>query len=177
MKVLTALRWFVSVGFKVFRVVPWATNLGVMCTLVSQIASLLAALLPLKVIILLGSERIPSYFPPLLQDHGKTALIVGLGGAALAFFAIHLLAEWLIARLAAFGARSLIVHSRKLTLFENQEQLLSKAYQRFAAAIAGGVFIALAALALAWVYPLQAMVVGSYIGNRMAGAAGHSATK
>jgi len=163
MKVLAALRWFISVGFKVYRVVPWATNLGVVCTLVSQIASLLASLLPLKVIILLGSERIPSYFPPLLQDHGKTALIVGLGGAALAFFAIHLLAEWLIARLAAYGARSLIAHSRKLALFENQEQLLSKAYQRFAGALAGGVFIALAALALAWVYPLQAMVVSGYI--------------
>ncbi|RRW20046.1 hypothetical protein EGJ43_04530 [Stutzerimonas stutzeri] len=163
MKVLAALRWFVSIGFKVFRVVPWATNLGVVCTLVSQIASLLASLLPLKVIILLGSERIPSYFPPLLQDHGKTALIVGLGGAALFFFVIHLLAEWSIARLAAYGARSLIAHSRKLALFENQEQLLSKAYQRFAGALAGAVFIALAALALAWVYPLQAMVVGSYI--------------
>lgn len=163
MKVLVALRWFASVGFKVFRVVPWATNLGVVCTLVSQIASLLAALLPLKVIILLGSERIPSYFPPLLQDHGKTTLIVGLGGAALTFFAIHLLAEWLIARLAIFGARSLIAHSRKLALFENQEQLLSKAYQRFAGALAGAAFIALAALALAWVYPLQAMVVGGYI--------------
>lgn len=163
MKVLAALRWFVSVGFKVFRVVPWATNLGVVCTLVSQIASLLAALLPLKVIILLGSERIPSYFPPLLQDHGKTALIVGLGGAALFFFVIHLLAEWSIARLAAYGARSLIAHSRKLALFENQEQLLSKAYQRFAGALAGGVFIVLAAWALAWVYPLQAMVAGGYI--------------
>lgn len=163
MKVLAALRWFVSIGFKVFRVVPWATNLGVVCTLVSQIASLLASLLPLKVIILLGSERIPSYFPPLLQDHGKTALIVGLGGAALFFFVIHLLAEWSIARLAAYGARSLIAHSRKLALFENQEQLLSKAYQRFAGALAGGVFIVLAAWALAWVYPLQAMVVGGYI--------------
>lgn len=163
MKVLAALRWFVSVGFKVFRVVPWATKLGVVCTLVSQVASLLAALLPLKVIILLGSERIPSYFPPQLQDYGKTALIVGLGGAALFFFVIHLLAEWAIARLAAYGARSLIAHSRKLALFENQEQLLSKAYQRFAGALAGAVFIALAALALAWVYPLQAMVIGSYI--------------
>jgi len=60
MKVLSALRWFFSVGLKVFHVVPWATSLGVVCTLVSQVASLLAALLPLKVIILLGSERIPS---------------------------------------------------------------------------------------------------------------------
>lgn len=163
MKVLAALRWFVSVGSKVFRVVPWATNLGVACTLVSQVASLLAALLPLKVIILLGSERIPSYFPAQLQDHGKTALIVGLGGAALAFFALHLLAEWLTTRLAAFGARSLIAHSRKLALFENQEQLLSKAYKRFAGALAGGVFLILAALALAMVYPLQAMVIAGYV--------------
>lgn len=163
MKVLAALRWFVSVGLKVFRVVPWATILVVVCTLVSQVASLLAALLPLKVIILLGSERIPSYFPALLQDYGKTALIVGLASVALAFFTVHLLAEWLNTRLASFGARSLIAHSRKLALFENQEQLLSKAYIRFAGALAGGVFLLLAALALAMVYPLQAMVVSGYV--------------
>ncbi len=162
MKVLAALRWFISVGFKVFRVVPLATSLGAIFTLVSQVGSLLAALLPLKVIILLGSERIPSYFPPQLQGYGKTALIVGLGAAALACFAIHLLAEWLIKRLAAYGASSLILHSRKLALFENQEQLLSKAYQRFAETLAGGVFIVFAALALARVYPLQAVVAGGY---------------
>lgn len=163
MKVLSALRWFASVGFKVFRVVPWATCLGVVCTLVSQIASLLAALLPLKVIILLGTERIPSYFPELLQVYGKTVLIVGLGGATLVFFAIHLVAEWSIARLAAFGARKLITNSRKLALFENQELLLTRAYQRFAEALAGWVFLGLAGLALAWVYPLQAIVISSYI--------------
>lgn len=162
MKVLSALRWFASVGLKVFSVVPWATSLGVVCTLVSQVASLLAALLPLKVIILLGSERIPSYFPDLLQVYGKTVLIIGLGGAALVFFAIHLLAEWSISRLAAFGARELIANSRKLALFESQELMLTKAYQRFAEALAGGVFFGLAGLALAWVYPLQAIAVGSY---------------
>ncbi|MCQ4239546.1 hypothetical protein [Stutzerimonas stutzeri] len=163
MKVLSALRWFASVGLKVFRVVPWATSLGVVCTLVSQVASLLAALLPLKVIILLGSDRIPSYFPDLLQVYGRTVLIVGLGGATLVFFAIHLLAEWSISRLSAFGARELIANSRKLALFENQELLLTKAYQRFAEALAGGVFLGLAGLALARVYPLQAIAVGSYI--------------
>lgn len=162
MKVLSALRWFASVGFKVFRVVPWATSLGVVCTLASQVASLLAALLPLKVIILLGSERIPSYFPELLQAYGKTVLIVGLAGAALVFFAVHLLAEWFIARLASFGARELISNSRKLALFENQELLLTKAYQRFAEALAGGVFLGFAGLALAWIYPLQAIFAGSY---------------
>ncbi|NKQ11789.1 hypothetical protein [Pseudomonas sp. SST3] len=163
MKVLSVLRWFASVGFKVFRVVPWATSLGVLSTLVSQLASLLAALLPLKVIILLGSEHVPSYFPSQLHDYNKMALIIGLGGTALAFFFIHLVAERLIARLAAFGARRLIAHSRKLALFENQEQLLTRGYQRFAAALAGGVFIGVAALALVLVYPLQAMVVVSYI--------------
>jgi hypothetical protein len=162
MNVLAAIRWFGSVGFKVFRVGPRTAGLVVLCTLASQICSLLAALLPLKVIILLGSDHIPSYFPPQLQDYGKTVLIVGLGLAALAFFGLHLLTEWLTARLSVYGARTLITHSRKLTLFENQEQLLSRAYQRFASALAGGVFIFLAATALTWIYPLQSIVVVGY---------------
>lgn len=159
---LAALRWFVSVGGKVFRVVPWITSFGIVSTLASQIASILAFLLPLKVIILLGSERVPSYFPLVFLEYEKSFLIVGLGAAALFFFILHLLLEWLITRLAIIGALRLIAHSRKLTLFESQEQLLAKAYQRFAGAIASAVFIGLALLALSWVYPLQAIVVVSY---------------
>lgn len=163
MYVMDVVRWMLSVGGKIFRVVPSATLLVVLFTLASQICSLLAALLPLKVIILLGSDRIPGYFPALLHDYDRSALILALCTTAVVFFAFHLMAEGLIGKLCAYGARSLIASSRKLTLFENQEQTLSRAYQRFSGALASGVFISVASLGLIAVYPLQVLVVASYI--------------
>ncbi len=163
MQLMAAARWTFSVGGKVFRVVPGATLLVVLCTLVSQVAALLAALLPLKVVILLGSANIPSYFPSLLHGYGRPTLVLALCAAAIKFFILHLLAEALIGKLSAYGARTLIARSRKLSLFENQEQLLSKAYQRFAGAQAGAVFILLAGALLLKVYPLQALVISGYL--------------
>ncbi|WP_447742085.1 hypothetical protein [Pseudomonas laurentiana] len=163
MHIITVVRWVSSVGGKIFRVVPNATLMVVLFTLASQICSLLAALLPLKVIILLGSERIPVYFPALLHDFHRSTLILGLSTTAVVFFVFHLLAEALIGRLSAYGARSLIARSRKLTLFDKQEEILSKAYQRFAGALAGVVFIVIASVSLIMVYPLQALVILLYI--------------
>lgn len=163
MYIMTFARWFSSVGGKIFRVVPNATVMVVLFTLASQICSLLATLLPLKVIILLGSERTPIYFPALLHDLHRSALILSLSTAAVVFFVFHLLTETFIARLSAYGARSLIARSRKLTLFDKQEEILSKAYQRFAGALAGVVFIVIASVSIIVVYPLQALVILLYI--------------
>lgn len=163
MYIMAVARWVSSVGGKIFRVVPNATLMVVLFTLASQICSLLAALLPLKVIILLGSERIPAYFPALLHDFHRSALILSLSTAAVVFFVCHLIAEALISKLSAYGARCLIARSRKLTLFDKQEETLSKAYQRFAGALAGAVFIVIASVGLVVVYPLQALVILVYI--------------
>lgn len=169
MFVTDLLRWAWSVGGKIFRVVPAASILVVIFTLASQVSALLAALLPLKVIILLGSERVPAYFPALLHGYERSTLILGLCITAVVFFTFHLIAEGLLTRLSDHGARALIARSRKLTLFDNQERTLSKAYQRFAGTLAGGVFIAIASIALITVYPLQALVVAGYLAITWAG--------
>lgn len=61
--ILGVLRWSLSLGAKFSRVVPFLTLAIVILTLVAQIASLLSFFLPLKMIILLGSEGMPRYFP------------------------------------------------------------------------------------------------------------------
>ncbi|MGM3216165.1 hypothetical protein ACSQ5K_12820 [Pseudomonas sp. PhalM4] len=163
MTFMDLVRWAISVGGKIFRVVPTASILIVLLTLVSQVSALLAALLPLKVIILLGSDKIPVYFPDQLHLFDRSSLILGLCTAAVIFFIFHLILEKVISSLAAQGAHILIARSRKLTLFDNQERTLSKAYQRFAGALAGGVFIVMASAALVTIYPLQAAVIAAYV--------------
>jgi len=161
--ILRSLRWSLSLGAKFARVVPWQTSLIVLLTLISQISSLLAFFLPLKVVILLGSDRMPRYIPEELAVLGHETLIVALSVATVAFFVMHFLAERAIAFVTLHGSRRLLRKSQKLSLFENQEQIAENAYERFSRTVAGGIFAALALLVLAVFYPSMFWVVTGYL--------------
>lgn len=162
LSVVRALRWVVSLGAKFARVVPLQTFIIVCSTLLSQIAALLANFLPLKVVILLGSERIPRYFPESLAALGWELLIGALCLGTLGFYLLHLLAERLIRAITAVGAQRLLQRSHKMALFENQDELARVAYSRFSRALAGGIFIALALTGLGYFYPIMALVLLGY---------------
>lgn len=157
------LRWVLSLGKKFTLVVPLQTLVIVLLTLVSQISALLASFLPLKVVVLLGSERIPRYFPDALAVLDKDLLIGLLCLSTLAFYGLHVLAERLIRWFTAWGTKRLLQRSHKMTLFENQEGVAQEGYLRFSRALAGGVFITLALALLGWFYPIMAGVLVVYV--------------
>lgn len=157
------LRWVLSLGKKFTLVVPLQTLVIVLLTLVSQISALLASFLPLKVVILLGSERIPRYFPDVLLALDKDQIIGLLCLSTLAFYGLHVLAERLIRWFTAWGTKRLLQRSHKMTLFENQEGVAQEGYLRFSRALAGGVFITLALALLGWFYPIMAGVLLLYM--------------
>ena len=67
-EIAKAVRWSVSLGNKFLRVVPVLTILAVICSVFSQFFLLIGFLLPLKVVLLLGSENVPVYFPAIFHD-------------------------------------------------------------------------------------------------------------
>lgn len=158
------LRWTLSLGSKFARVVPFATLFIIALTLVSQISMLVASLMPLKVVILLGSERIPSYFPDFLAVHGHHALIGLLSLITVAFFIIHLVSEKLIAWRIEKATARLLEMSQKMSLFERQEQIAQNAYLRFSRALASAVFVILAFIGLSFFYPAMVAVQLGYVG-------------
>ena len=161
--VAQTLRWTVSLGAKFARVVPIQTSTIVCMTLVSQISSLLAFFLPLKVIILLGSERVPRYFPERLAALDWELLIGSLCLGTLGFYLLHLLAEQLIRSITTRASQRLLLRSHKMALFDNQDEVARDAYLRFSRALASGVFIAFALLGLGYFYPMMALVLFGYI--------------
>ncbi|MCK2042179.1 hypothetical protein KZO83_05710 [Chromohalobacter sp. TMW 2.2308] len=159
--VLTVLRWSLSIGNKFFRVVPAETILVIVATLVSQVTILLAFLLPLKILILLGSTGVPRYFPSFFEGIGHDLLVVLLSFAAIVFYFIYHLAEKVVALSADRGSKVLLERNQKIALFDNQEEVASRGYQRYSRSLAGSVFLLLVALALIWLYPeLLAVLVG-----------------
>lgn len=147
------LRWSTQLGGRFLRVAPGGTILVVLATLLSQVAMLLSFFLPLKVVILLGSERIPRYFPAALADLDRNTLIVGLTLATVGAFGAYLLAERLIRFGSDHGARRILERSRKVVLFENQDAIATRAYRRYAAIPAGLVFLLLGSGVLGLLYP------------------------
>ncbi|WP_085626362.1 MULTISPECIES: hypothetical protein [unclassified Pseudomonas] len=157
----STLGWCLSIGIKLLRVVPFTTLTVQATTLASQIFLLLAFFLPLKVIILLGSEKIPNYFPSAFQALKKNHLIVSLSVAAAACYVLYLLSELLIAYCCRHGARALLLRSAKLNMFENQEKIAAYAYSKFTRAMASALFFAISAAVLLIIYPkLLAIVLG-----------------
>ncbi|MBS0003248.1 MAG: hypothetical protein KFF45_09265 [Thioalkalivibrio sp.] len=155
------LRWSTQLGGQFLREAPAGTSLVVLATLLSQLAMLLAFFLPLKVVILLGSERTPRYFPAAFAELDRDTLIVGLTLATVAAFGVYLLAERLIRFGSDRGARRILERSRKVVLFENQDGIATRAYRRYAVIPAGLVFLLLGTGVLALLYPsvLGLMVV------------------
>lgn len=160
---LQTLRWGLSLGKKFALVVPFQTLCVVFLTLLSQMAALLATFLPLKVVILLGSEGIPRYFPESWAVLDRDFLIAWLCLGTLGVYLLHLLAERLIQVMTGWGARRLLQRSHKMVLFENQDELARDAYQRFSRALAAGVFVVLALAGLAVFYPAMVLVLTGYL--------------
>ncbi|HDS1803001.1 TPA: hypothetical protein QEM76_005736 [Pseudomonas putida] len=158
----STLGWCLSIGIKLLRVVPFTTLTVQVTTLASQIFLLLAFFLPLKVIILLGSEKIPNYFPSALQAVKKGHLIVSLSAAAAVCYVLYLLSELLIAYCCRRGARTLLSRSAKLNMFENQEKIAAYAYSKFTRAMASALFFIISAVVLLIIYPKLLVVVLVY---------------
>lgn len=160
--VSASTRWFLALGGKFLRVAPGPTLLTIPATLVSQVATLLAFLLPIKVLILVGSDGIPRYFANSFMQFDRDTLIVALSIATPAFYLLHLAMEQLVLKTSNIGAKRLLARSRKIVLFENQDDLATASYRRYAEALANTVFIACVWLLLGFVFPLLCLLLVSY---------------
>ena len=158
------LRWSLSLGNKLRKEVPMATAVGVFATLTSQASMLLAFFLPLKVIIMLGSDRPSRFTLPQLQGLDHQSMIMLLSMAAVFFYGLHLLATRVVKLAASRGAEQLLTRTGKLVLFENQDEIAGSAYKQFTTALAGGVFVLLSLLVLLWLYPLIPLLLLAYTG-------------
>ena len=167
-------RWLISVGLKCLRVVPLLTISVVIATVVSEASLLLAFLLPLKVIILVGSDDVPAYFPSFLAVYDQADLIPALALCAIGFYLTYQLADRVAMRLIAEGTRVLMARSRKITLFENQNLVAERAFQRYATMLANSVFVAISIAVMWLLYPGLAVLLVTYmalvVGSGMLGS-------
>lgn len=159
----SSIGWCISLNVKFIRNAPLSTFLVQTLNLTSQVFMLLAFFLPLKVIILLGSEHIPNYYPQALHEVPKNYLIFTLSAGAGLCYILHVACELTTNFICRKLATNILLRNAKLNLPENQKRLAIYAYTRFSRAMASGVFFALSIILLAAIYPILSFVISAYV--------------
>lgn len=161
--ILYTKNWVISIKKKFWKIVPISTASIVFFTIISQITFMIAFLLPIKIIMILGSGGIPRYIPEWMVQYGYETLIMNLSLLVFVFYILHALCEKLINILVDKGTIKLLSHTNKSSLFENQEQTAFNAYMKYAKALAGLIFSLLVLAGLALMYERLFLFLMLYI--------------
>lgn len=142
--------WFRQISAVMFRSSPWEVLLIVVFSLFSKVSSLLALFLPIKIILLIGHEKTPKYFPDYLSGIERDKLIIALCVLAIAFYILHAILEIFIQRLERKGANklSLGIDAGKLN-----NTIPGKIFRRVSKGHAEIIFSISALIFISWIYP------------------------
>ncbi|MEN4947689.1 hypothetical protein [Pseudomonas proteolytica] len=155
--------WCISLGTKIISVAPLATVTIQLASFTAQILLLLTFFLPLKILILLGSDSIPDYFPLYLKNIEKTHLIAGLSALTFLCYILYTSSELIIFHLSKVGAEKLTKKSKKLNLFSNQKKISVQIYSKFNRGLSAGSFSLIALSILLYIYPLFFLAITIYL--------------
>jgi len=167
------LKWSLMVYAKLFWITPLRSIATVLSELVNQVSLLIAFLLPLKVIILLGSTGTPRYFPDFLLQYDRDQLAISLSCIAVVSYGIHLLTNKLSLTLSSSAENVISTSTQKLTLFGSQREFTRRAFFQFQGILASMIFSAAAVALLGYFYPtltgfLAACGLICYLGTSIA---------
>lgn len=151
--------WALSICMRLIRIAPVSLAIIVVATLVSRLSHLLAFFLPLKLIILVGSPHVPSYFPASFQAVEREVLVAALGAATVAIYFAHLIADKIIDIYSERTADLVLAKADKLPIFANQDDMARKACTRFADTLAATIFVALVIVLIGYLHPSVGFVV------------------
>ena len=152
-EIIYHVKWLVSLVKKFFRVVPVSTITSVISSNVAQVSLILAFFLPLKVILLLGSNAIPTYFPAFLKRFPLNELVIVLSIASAVFYCSFLLFERLVVQCNDRGVNNLLKNNNQLLLSDSRRNLAIFAYRRTVSILSSASFAVLGVLSVSLLYP------------------------
>lgn len=138
--------WTLRVLGQFFCVSRRATCATITGLTVARITRMLAFLLPLKVILLAGTDGVPRYFRFLFSPESKDIGIVALSAGAIAAYALTVFLEGRSKRLAERGGADLLAASGVMSVIAGQREQMRGFYARFTG-IAASMLFAIVALA------------------------------
>jgi hypothetical protein len=156
---LKTLYWLLSLGKAFIKNAPLATLTVMTMSFLSQLCMMIAFLLPIKVVMLLGSSDTIRHLPEPLQAADKDLLILLMGITTLLLYGAMHLTQRLSDKASKIGVQTLLEKNQKLVLFENQNEIARNAYSRFAEGLAAINFSLFGLLFLSFIYSDVAMIL------------------
>ena len=147
----------------------WTTLTLIQALTTRNFANLLASFLPLKVILLAGSDGVPRYFQFLIPEGAdKIPWIIGLTAAAVAFFILGLILEAVGRRLAATGSFEVLQGANEMAVSHQHREEIGSYFSQFSDIAANGLVLALSLVLLAIVnltvfYTLLGLMLVEYL--------------
>lgn len=165
------LAWLFSFVGRLLRAAPLQVLASILASLCSQLFQIVAFLLPLKVMILLGSPGVPGYFPRFLASIERERLILLLSAIAVLLYLMHLAMDFIGATLARVGSERLILQPQEGEELERQQKVALSMYQSVIT-VASGLVFALCLLAFLGAFNVQvlAVVLGYFLAIILVGA-------
>lgn len=130
------LIWLLRATTRLLHVDRRSTTILIIAIIGSQFATMLALLLPLKVILLVGSDGIPSYFQFLVTEQTKTlwVAILTIGTFVLLLSSKYL--DTLTNRHSLRGARQLLAEADQAPISNNETEITESTYHRLTSTVA-----------------------------------------
>ena len=163
-----AIFWVIRVFWQFLRKRP-ATSIGLICSSICErITLLLAFFLPLKVIILAGTDGVPRYFRFFIEQDQRMEWIIGLSIASVVFFILSFVFAAWSRRLSTAGSMEVLQGANEIAITSTQREEARSYYSQFSGIMAGFVLAILAFLVLYLVdnrvfYAIFGLVVFQYM--------------
>lgn len=132
--------WAIRVVARLIRVSSRTTVLTIACNTAIRITRMLTFLLPLKVILLSGSNGMPRAFQPFLADDQRQEGIIILSLVAILSYVVTLILESSAKRLSEQGSQQFLAHSGVMWVVSDQTTQASRFFSRFLQICSGMLF-------------------------------------
>lgn len=149
--------WFCKVLAAFFKARPLTTATVVLITTSGQVTKFLSMVLPLKVILLAGSDGVPRYFEFFISPNDKDLWIIAFVVATVALFILNYMLDNLSRRLSQSASGEILETANEITLLADQERKATSYYAKFCEVVSSFVFVALSMLII-WVVNIPLLV-------------------
>lgn len=140
--------WFIKVLVTFLKARPLATAVIILTTLLERVTNLLSVLLPLKVILLAGSEGVPRYFAFFIDTTNKEIWIAILSFATVGMFIATSLLDTISRRISQWVSGEVLESANEISVIADQEQKASSYYSRFCSIVSYSIFFILSLVVL-----------------------------
>lgn len=157
MTILTAsldfLRWLGAVTRRLVAIDRTITLKVLLSIISTQVITVLITFVPLKVILLAGSDGVPRYFAMFVSEDTRSLWIAGLAVSIVALYGVSLLLDSATQRWSARGADTMLGLAERVPITDDETGVAESSYHRLCEAVATLIFAGVATLVGLALYP------------------------